>query len=65
MSSVFVFRCIGRGLVTGLITRQRSSTVCKMYCFGLILMGKRPEGLIRNVEEKEYYIASNDRLISE
>jgi hypothetical protein len=60
LSSMFVFCCIGNGLVTGLITRQRSPTVRKMYSFRLILMENRPEGLIRNVEEKEYYIASND-----
>jgi hypothetical protein len=51
--SVFELPCVGRGLATGLIPRPRSPAVYKIHSTGLILMGNRPEGLIRKVEEEE------------
>jgi hypothetical protein len=45
---------VGSGLATGLITRpRRLPTVCKIHSSRLILMGNRPEGVIRTVEEEE------------
>jgi hypothetical protein len=49
-----VVLCVGSGLATGLITRQRSPTVfLKIHNSRFILLRNRPQGLIRNVEEEE------------
>jgi hypothetical protein len=53
VSSVFVLSCVGGGLATGLITRPGSPTDYKIHNSRLMLMGKMPEGLIRNVKVKK------------
>jgi hypothetical protein len=52
VSSVFVLSCVGSGLAIGLVTRPRSPTVYETHSSRLILVGNRPEGLIRKVEEE-------------
>jgi hypothetical protein len=52
ISSVFVLSCICSGLVTGLIPRPRSPTVSKIHSSRLILIGNRPEGVIRKIEKE-------------
>lgn len=51
---MFVFSCVGTGLVTGLIPLQRSpTTVCKIHSFALILNGNRPQRLNRQDRRSE------------
>jgi hypothetical protein len=51
---------VDSGLASGLITRPRSSTnVCKIHSSRLILMGNRPGGLIRKVQEEKRNVCCN------
>jgi hypothetical protein len=49
--SVSVLPFVGSGLATGLIPRPRSPTDC--HSSRLILIGNRPQMLIRKVHEEE------------
>jgi hypothetical protein len=51
--SVFLLACVGSVLATGLITRPKSPRDCKIHSSRLILMGNRPEGLMKKEKEKE------------
>jgi hypothetical protein len=47
---VCVVLCVGSSLATGLIPHPRSPTNCKVHNSRLILLGSRPEGLIRKLK---------------
>jgi hypothetical protein len=63
VSSVFVLSCVGSGLATGWSpVRGVLPTVCSSR---LILMGNRPEGILRNVDYYYYYFSILFALVND
>jgi hypothetical protein len=59
-----VLSCVDSGLATGLITRSRIPSYCKMQSLRLILIGKRREGLVRKAEEEEEEERKKEGIVS-